>query len=184
MNALKIVASGVVAFAFSMPVAKADIKSNSHVWGSFVMGADIGRRGNLVETGATAETFQIFFAAVEAADLTDLLAKQGPYTVFAPTDEAFAKLPTGAIERLLKAENKHHLVALISRHIVPGTWISNQLDDWKTALTTISGAEIWTNGVDGLSYGGGKVIRTDITATNGIIHAIDSVLTAEVEWAS
>jgi len=110
-------------------------------------------------------------AALTAADLVATLKSEGPFTVFAPTDEAFAKLPAGTVDMLLKPENKDQLIAVLTYHVVAGKIMSSDLLS-TTSAKTVNGqmAPI------GLSVGGANVIAADIAASNGVIHVIDAVL--------
>jgi uncharacterized surface protein with fasciclin (FAS1) repeats len=113
--------------------------------------------------------------AVQAAGLVDTLKGTGPFTVFAPTDEAFAKLPAGTVDDLLKPENKDKLVAVLTYHVVPGKVMSTDLSEGLKAAT-VNGAEV-TITLDGGANVNGAVISTaDIEASNGVIHVIDSVI--------
>jgi uncharacterized surface protein with fasciclin (FAS1) repeats len=130
---------------------------------------------DVVDTAVAAGNFKTLVAAVQAAGLVDTLKGAGPFTVFAPTDEAFAKLPAGTVEDLLKPENKDKLVAILTYHVVPGKVMAA---DVKTGnVKTVNGAEVPLSrsgsfvGVDQA-----LVTKADISATNGVIHIIDQVL--------
>ena len=126
---------------------------------------------DIVDVAVEAGTFQTLVAAVTAADLVATLKSEGPFTVFAPTDEAFAKLPAGTVDMLLKPENKDQLIAVLTYHVVAGKIMSSDLLS-TTSAKTVNGqmAPI------GLSVGGANVIAADIAASNGVIHVIDAVL--------
>jgi uncharacterized surface protein with fasciclin (FAS1) repeats len=133
---------------------------------------------DIVDTAVAAGSFKTLAAALQAAGLIETLKGKGPFTVFAPTDAAFAKLPKGTVEELLKPENKAKLAAILTYHVVPGTVTAAQ-------VATMNGKEAKTvNGqavkitVDGtaVTVGAAKVVKTDIKATNGVIHVIDSVM--------
>ena len=131
---------------------------------------------NVVDTVIAAGNFVSFAACVKAAGLTDALSAKGPFTVFAPTDEAFAKLPAGTVEDLLKPENKEKLVAILTYHVVPGRDLASQVTKMSSAKT-VNGQSL------AISVNGGtvmvdnaKVIKTDILCSNGVIHVIDSVM--------
>ena len=131
---------------------------------------------NLVETAISAGSFQTLVAAVQAAGLAEVLADEGPFTVFAPTDEAFAKLPAGTIDHLLKPENRDQLVAILTYHVVPGKVYAADVVKLDTA-TTINGADVTIRvRDDGVAVDDAKVIETDIKASNGVIHVIDTVI--------
>ena len=156
MNAMKTFTAGAVALALSFSVAKA---------------ADI------VETAVAAGSFNTLVTAVKAAGLVDTLKGPGPFTVFGPTDEAFAKLPGGTVENLLKPENKRQLVAILSYHVVPGKVMSSKdLLGKKTMAKTVEGTQISIDATDGVRVNNAKVVKADIEASNGVIHVIDTVM--------
>jgi uncharacterized surface protein with fasciclin (FAS1) repeats len=130
---------------------------------------------DIVDTAVGAGNFTTLVAAVEAAGLVETLKGEGPFTVFAPTDAAFAALPAGTVEDLLKPENKDKLVAILTYHVVPGKVMSTDLSEGlKTA--SVQGGEL-TITLDGGAKVNGAVISTaDIAASNGVIHVIDSVI--------
>ena len=131
---------------------------------------------NIVETAVAAGSFDTLVAAVQAADLVDTLSGAGPFTVFAPTDAAFAALPDGTVESLLLPENKDQLVAILTYHVVPGRVTSDQVTGLSKA-TTVQGADLdisVDNGV--VMINDAKVVTADVEASNGVIHVIDSVL--------
>ena len=134
------------------------------------------RRTDIVDTAVGAGTFQTLAAALTAADLITTLKGKGPFTVFAPTDAAFAKLPAGTVENLLEPENREKLRAILTYHVVPGSVSASQVVKMKKAKT-INGqsVSIEVNGA-GVTVGGARVVNTDIAATNGVIHVIDTVL--------
>lgn len=132
--------------------------------------------GDIVDTAVGAGSFQTLTAALKAANLVEALKGKGPFTVFAPTDEAFAKLPAGTVENLLKAENRETLVSVLTYHVVPGRVTSKQVAGLSSA-ETLSGQSV------GIRVSGGKVrvgsatvSQVDVAASNGVIHVIDSVL--------
>lgn len=131
---------------------------------------------DIVDTAVAAGSFKTLAAALQAAGLVDTLKGKGPFTVFAPTDEAFAKLPAGTVESLLKPENKAKLTAILTYHVVPGAVMASKVVTLKSAKT-VNGESV-TIKVDGgtVMVDGAKVLKTDIEATNGVIHVIDSVL--------
>jgi uncharacterized surface protein with fasciclin (FAS1) repeats len=131
---------------------------------------------DIVDTAVAAGSFKTLAAALQAAGLVDTLKGKGPFTVFAPTDEAFAKLPPGTAEDLLKPENKEKLVAILTYHVVPGTDLASQIAKMKS-VNTVNGQTLAIS-VDGstVMVGNAKVIETDILCSNGVIHVIDSVL--------
>lgn len=135
---------------------------------------------NIVETAAQAGSFNTLLAAAQAAGLADALATTENITVFAPTDEAFAKLPPGTVDNLLKPENKDQLVAILTYHVVPRKLASNQMlagpFHVRTLKATPDRTLTVTKGQDGVSVDNATVINADIMADNGIIHVIDTVM--------
>ena len=131
---------------------------------------------DIVDTAASAGSFETLVAAVKAADLADTLKGEGPFTVFAPTDAAFAKLPAGTIDELLKPENKSKLQAILTYHVVPGKVMAADVTRINTAQT-VNGESLSVKVEDGsVKIGDAKVTKTDIQSTNGVIHVIDTVL--------
>ena len=131
---------------------------------------------DIVETAAAAGSFNTLVAAVNAAGLTETLKGEGPFTVFAPTDEAFAKLPEGTLEMLLKPENKEKLAAILTYHVVPGKVTAEEVVKLSSA-ESVSGKKIDIKTSDGkVMVDGATVIKTDIMAENGVIHVIDTVM--------
>ena len=134
-----------------------------------------GAKKDIVDTAVNAGTFETLVAAVTAADLAETLKGDGPFTVFAPTDEAFAALPEGTVETLLKPENKDQLVAVLTYHVVPGKVMSTDLSDDMTA-TTVQGSDITIDLDNGVEVNEAKVVTADIETSNGVIHVIDAVI--------
>jgi len=130
---------------------------------------------DIVDTAVGAGDFATLVAAVEAAGLVDTLKGDGPFTVFAPTDAAFAALPEGTVEALLKPENKDQLVAVLTYHVVPGKVMSTDLVDDMTAAT-VQGSEITIDLDNGVMVDQANVVAADIETSNGVIHVIDSVI--------
>jgi uncharacterized surface protein with fasciclin (FAS1) repeats len=131
---------------------------------------------DIVDTAVGAGTFNTLVAAVGAAGLVDVLKGDGPFTVFAPTDEAFAALPAGTVENLLKPENKDQLVAILTYHVVPAKVMSEDIAGKKASVLTVEGDRLSVNARNGVKVDGAKVIAADIEASNGVIHVIDKVL--------
>lgn len=135
---------------------------------------------NIVEMAAEAGSFNTLIAAAKAAGLADALATGENLTVFAPTDEAFAKLPAGTVETLLKPENKDQLVAILSYHVVPRKLTSDMLPGRKIAVRTIKPTKDRTLSVKKshgrVSVDNASVVKADIMASNGVIHVIDEVV--------
>lgn len=130
---------------------------------------------NVVEIAAGNKDFSTLVAAVKAADLAATLSGPGPFTIFAPTNEAFAKLPAGTVDDLLKPENKAKLAAILTYHVVAGKVAA--ADVKAGPVKTVNGKEFTVKVADGkVMVDGATVVKTDITGSNGIIHVIDSVI--------
>ena len=130
----------------------------------------------MVQNATNTASFTTLVAAVQAAGLAEKLSGPGPFTVFAPTNEAFSKLPPGTLEELLKPENKAKLVSVLTYHVVPGNVKAKDVVKLKEA-TTVAGSNVAIvvkNGV--IMIDGAKVVQTDITSSNGVIHVIDAVI--------
>jgi uncharacterized surface protein with fasciclin (FAS1) repeats len=130
---------------------------------------------DIVDTAVGAGNFTTLVAAVQAAGLVDTLKGEGPFTVFAPTDEAFAALPAGTVEDLLKPENKDKLVAILTYHVVAGKVMSGDLTEGMMA-PTVEGKDITITLDGGAKVNGANITAADIEATNGVIHVIDAVI--------
>jgi uncharacterized surface protein with fasciclin (FAS1) repeats len=133
-------------------------------------------RKDIVDTAVAAGSFKTLAAALQAADLIDTMKGKGPFTVFAPTDEAFAKLPAGTVESLLKPENKEKLRAILTYHVVPGSVSSKQVVKLASAKTVNGQSVSIKTDKKGVMVGGAQVVKTDIAASNGVIHVIDTVM--------
>ncbi len=131
---------------------------------------------DIVDIAASNGSFNTLVAAVTAAGLVDTLKGEGPFTVFAPTDAAFAALPAGTVDSLLLPENKDQLVSILTYHVVPGAVTSDQLAGQHLDVATVNGAEVRVNGSNGVKVNDATVTTADIIASNGVIHVIDSVL--------
>ncbi|GAB5471325.1 MAG: fasciclin domain-containing protein [Rhodospirillales bacterium] len=131
---------------------------------------------DIVETAVSAGSFNTLVAAVQAADLVDTLQSPGPFTVFAPTDEAFAKLPPGTVETLLLPENKDKLVAVLTYHVVPGKVMAADLAGKQLEVATVQGSTVEIDAVNGVMVDNATVIQADVVASNGVIHVIDEVI--------
>lgn len=130
---------------------------------------------DIVAVAAGADNFKTLVAAVKAAGLVETLQGKGPFTVFAPTDEAFAKLPAGTVENLLKPENKDKLAAILKYHVVPGKVMAADVKTMEAR--TAQGQNLKLKVSDaGVTVDNAKVIKTDLLAENGVIHVIDSVI--------
>lgn len=131
---------------------------------------------DLVDTAVAAGSFTTLVAAVQAADLVETLKGEGPFTVFAPTDAAFAALSEGTVEDLLKPENKDRLQAVLTYHVVPGKVMSSDLSG-EMSVETVQGSTVAVvAGDSGVTVNGAAVTSADIEASNGVIHVIDAVI--------
>jgi transforming growth factor-beta-induced protein len=131
---------------------------------------------DIVDMAVAAGSFKTLAAALTAGDLVQTLKGKGPFTVFAPTDEAFAKLPAGTLADLLKPENKAKLVSILTYHVVPGKVMASQVTGLKSAKT-VNGQSVGISVMDGkVMIDKAQVVKTDIATSNGVIHVIDTVL--------
>lgn len=166
-----------------MIIARGALLSMLAVFGAQPLAAKVegpgetAKQANIVETAVAAGQFKTLAAALEAAGLIDALTGKGPFTVFAPTDEAFAKLPAGTVESLLKPENKEKLKAILLYHVVPGNITAKQVVKLNgRTVKTLEGRSFKVNTMDGVTVDDARVTKTDIQASNGVIHVIDTVL--------
>ena len=135
-----------------------------------------GKKNDIVDTAVTAGDFTTLAAALEAGGLIETLKSDGPFTVFAPTDEAFAKLPAGTVENLLLPENKDQLVAILTYHVVPGKVKAADVVKLDAAATA-NGSDVRISiRDDSVFVNDARVVATDIGASNGIIHVVDTVI--------
>lgn len=133
--------------------------------------------GRYCRYGGEGGHVQDFAAALGAAGLVETLKSPGPFTVFAPTDEAFAKLPAGTVEELLKPENKKKLVAILTYHVLPGAVMSADIADKRIGAKTVQGQKVHVDGRNNnVTVNKAEVLTADIAADNGVIHVIDTVL--------
>ncbi len=141
------------------------------------VGSTVRAQGkDIVDTAVGAGQFKTLAAALQAAGLVETLKGKGPFTVFAPTDAAFAKLPAGTVETLLKPENKAKLTAILTYHVVAGKVMAADVVKVKDAKT-VQGGSVKVNAMGGkVTIDGANVVTTDIAASNGVIHVIDTVL--------
>ncbi|NOJ14597.1 fasciclin domain-containing protein [Vibrio splendidus] len=131
---------------------------------------------DIVDVAAENGSFNTLVAAVKAADLVDTLKGEGPFTVLAPTDEAFAALPEGTVDMLLKPENKDKLVAVLTYHVIPGKIMAAEVMKLNSAVTVQGGAVMIAIDDGNVMIDNAKVILPDVEASNGVIHVIDAVL--------
>lgn len=162
-KSLSILLSGVIAAGlFSLPAA-AD-------------GHGKAAPGDIVEVAVEAGQFTTLAAALEAADLIDTLKGEGPFTVFAPTDDAFAALPEGTVASLLQPENREQLIAILTYHVVPGKVTAADVVKLDEA-TTVNGAPVAITVTNGsVSVNDATVVAADVDASNGVIHVVDTVI--------
>jgi uncharacterized surface protein with fasciclin (FAS1) repeats len=144
----------------------------------FVAPVQAGMSGkkDIVDTAASDANFSTLVAAVKAAGLVETLKGPGPFTVFAPTNDAFAKLPAGTVESLLKPENKAKLVKVLTYHVVAGKTKSKSLVGKKLDVATVEGSKVAIDGTHGVKVNNATVVNADVWASNGVIHVIDTVL--------
>ena len=158
MNPLKTFAAGAVAIALSLSAANA------------------AERADIVQTAVSNGSFNTLVTAVKAAGLVDTLKGPGPFTVFAPTDDAFAKLPSGTLQNLLKPENKKQLVAILTYHVVPGKVMSKDIAGKRTEAKSVEGEAVSIDATNGVKVDNARVVKADVEASNGVIHVIDTVI--------
>lgn len=182
----KIAVFGMVAlsFAFSGNAAAQQMKEKTVMVG----GAAMYPSKNIVENAVNSKDHKTLVAAVKAAGLVETLQSEGPFTVFAPTDAAFAKLPAGTVENLVKPENKAMLTKILTYHVLPGkysakqVWAAVKAGNGKAMMKTLQGEELtfWTKGknlyVTDAKGNKAKVTIADVNQSNGVIHVIDTVL--------
>jgi uncharacterized surface protein with fasciclin (FAS1) repeats len=156
----------IMGAAVSLPLAVASVNANA---------ADI------VDTAVSADNFTTLVQLVEAAGLVETLKGEGPFTVFAPTDEAFAELPEGTLQDLLAPENREQLVTILTYHVVPSEVPSSAAVGEMVELETVEGSMLSVDGTgDSVMVDGATVVQPDVMADNGIIHVIDAVLIPEM----
>lgn len=135
---------------------------------------------DIVSLAVQTDILSTLVAAVQAAGLVEVLQSEGPFTVFAPTNEAFAALPEGTVESLLLEENRELLIAILTYHVVPGKVMSTDLSDGMTA-GTVQGSDVTIGVGEGVTVNGANVIVADVEASNGVVHIIDAVILPEPE---
>ena len=170
---LSMLAAALV-LSFATPLAFAASAGNGSAGESGVVSTQA--RADIVDTAVNAGQFKTLAAALQAAGLVDTLKSEGPFTVFAPTDAAFAALPAGTLDSLLKPENRQKLIAILTYHVVPGRVTAAQVAGMESAKTVQGGAlAIHTSG-GAVTVNDAHVVGTDVLASNGVIHVIDKVL--------
>jgi len=175
-------ASALSAFVLAASAAQAD--PSAYIAGSAKTASDApmyhqlatSMKADIVDTAVQAGSFKTLVAAIKAAGLVDTLKGKGPFTVFAPTDAAFAKLPEGTLEMLLKPENKAKLQAILTYHVVSGKIMSGQIAGKKAMVKTVQGSELNVDATKGVMVNDAQVVKADIETTNGVIHVIDTVV--------
>jgi len=141
-----------------------------------VVAGSYGKQKDIVDTAVDAGSFNTLVAAVTAAELVDALKADGPFTVFAPTDAAFAKLPAGTVENLLKPENRDQLIAILTYHVVPGKFMASDVTSMSGG-ETLQGESVTFEVKDGSVFvDNAQVVQADIATSNGVIHVIDTVI--------
>ena len=131
---------------------------------------------DIVDTAVAAGSFTTLVAAVTAAGLVDTLKGEGPFTVFAPSDDAFAKLPEGTVAELVKPENKEKLTAILTLHVMSGKVMAADVAGKTLEPASVNGEALHVDGTDGVVVSGATVTSADIECTNGVIHVIDTVI--------
>lgn len=144
--------------------------------GSIALTSVSAKAQDIVDTAVSAGMFNTLVTAIQAAGLVDTLKGDGPFTVFAPTDEAFSKLPEGTVEELLKPENREQLVAVLTYHVVSGKIMSADIAGAVTEVASVQGGTLSIDATDGVKVDNATVISADIETDNGVIHVIDTVV--------
>lgn len=165
----------LVATLLLAALAVAQARTVNNLEGGLVAGQERPPQ-NIYFTIKTAGNFKTLIKAIEAAGLVDTLKGSGPFTLFAPTDEAFAKLPAGEFEDLLKPENKEKLKAVLVHHILPEKVLSSEMAG-RSEAKTVKRSKLKVDSSDGLKIDGASVVQQDLLTSNGVIHVIDTVLT-------
>jgi len=142
-----------------------------------------GYKKDIVDTAVNTDGFETLVAAIVAADLDETLKGEGPFTVFAPSDDAFAALPEGTVEEWLKPENKEKLVELLTYHVIPGKVLSTDISSDTETVENLAGSELNVDLSSGVMINTAAVTETDIKAANGVIHVIDKVI-MPASWPS
>jgi uncharacterized surface protein with fasciclin (FAS1) repeats len=156
---MKIMKAALIAIAISAPLTMAHAETQ-----------------DIVEVAVGAGNLKTLVAAVKAAALVDTLKGKGPFTVFAPTDDAFAKLPKGTVDDLLKPQNRAKLAKILTYHVVPGKITASDIKGKRTNVKTVEGSKLAVDAKKGVRINNAKVVEADIIASNGVIHVIDTVL--------
>jgi uncharacterized surface protein with fasciclin (FAS1) repeats len=144
--------------------------------GMLAASAATASAANIVEVAKSTGQFNTLLTAAKAAGLVPALTGKGPYTVFAPTDAAFSKLPKGTVESLLKPKNKHKLAAILKYHVVAGEIEAGDIKPGRTHVQTLNGRSLTVRKHGGVEVNGARVVTADVDASNGVIHVINRVL--------
>lgn len=142
----------------------------------FVFSSVAAKADDIVDTAISAGQFTTLVAAVQAAGLVDTLKGEGPFTVFAPTDAAFAALPAGTVEDLLRPENKDQLIAVLTYHVVAGKVMSADIAGKSMQVASLQGSSLSVDAMNGVKIDNANVVTADIETSNGVIHVIDAVV--------
>ena len=180
---MKMMSTLLIALAIGTAPAVAGTCNSGHTTEASYSDAQLAKGhhavDDIVDTAAAAGSFTTLLAAADAAGLVSALQGDGPLTVFAPTDAAFAALPAGTVESLLLPENKDQLAGILKLHVIAGAKItSDQLSGRQVSAESLNGT-LNVDGTDGVTVNGATVIQADVEATNGVIHVIDQVLLPE-----
>ncbi|WP_421790852.1 fasciclin domain-containing protein [Hyphobacterium sp.] len=171
----KVLISLAAAAAFAAPALAHDTVTNPKV--KLMLAGDYQQQADIVDTAISAGSFNTLVAAVQAAGLVDVLRGDGPFTVFAPTDEAFAALGQDTINSLLLPENRDQLVSILTYHVVPGEVFAADLAGQRLSVESVQGDTIDINATHGsVMIDGATVITADVDASNGVIHVINEVI--------
>src|SRR6187399_1238998 len=171
ISALALAGAAVFALSLGMNATAPSFAAEKTV---MVGGAAMYPTKNIIENAVNSKDHTTLVAAVKAAGLVETLSGSGPFTVFAPTNEAFAKLPKGTVEDLLKPENKEKLTAILTYHVVSGKVMAADVKAGK--VKTVQGGDLVIATDGGVTVNGAKVVKTDIVGSNGVIHVIDTVI--------
>ncbi|MGD1911514.1 MAG: fasciclin domain-containing protein [Rivularia sp. (in: cyanobacteria)] len=175
LNRTSAILIALTSFLINIP-AQAACQNNLSTVSQVSASNKTNETGNIVEIAASNPNFKTLVTAVQAADLTETLSGDTKFTVFAPTDAAFAKLPKETLDKLLKPENKAALQQILTYHVVSGTVNSQSLKSGKAKTVEGNPVHVLVNQQNGIRINKSKVIQADIKASNGIIHVIDTVL--------
>lgn len=175
-STIGLIIMGTLATGCSAPAAEVPDAESTAAEAATEEAAPAADTQDIVDTAVAAGSFETLVAAVKAADLVEVLKGDGPFTVFAPTDEAFAALPAGTVEDLLKPENKDKLQAILKYHVVPGRVAASDVVN-LTSADTVQGEQLSISASgDAVMINEAKVVKTDVQCSNGIIHVIDKVV--------